>query len=129
MILAPISTGELIDKITILEIKLSLITDEDKLKNIRLELEQLIHIFGTDLNDDDRLTELKNQLYEINQELWHVEDYKRKCEQDQFFGEPFVQAARKVYLKNDQRAAIKREINMLTGSTIVEEKSHPTTAI
>jgi len=127
MILAPISTGELIDKITILEIKMSLITDQDKLKNIKLELEQLVQIFGSKLNDGDRLTELKNQLYDVNQELWHVEDYKRKCEQDQFFGEPFVQAARKVYLKNDQRAAIKREINLLTGSTIVEEKSYSTT--
>jgi len=129
MILAPISIGELIDKITILEIKLSLITDEDKLKNIRLELEQLTQILGSKLNDTDQLTELKNQLYEINQELWHVEDYKRKCEQDQFFGESFVQASRKVYLKNDLRAAIKREINMLTGSTIIEEKSHSTIAI
>jgi len=127
MILAPISTGELIDKITILEIKLSLITDQDKLKNIKLELEQLVQIFGSKLNDDDRLTELKNQLYDVNQELWHVEDYKRKCEQDQFFGESFVQASRKVYLKNDLRAAIKREINLLTGSTIVEEKSYSAT--
>ena len=127
MILAPISIGELIDKITILEIKLSLITDQDKLKNISLELEQLTQILGSKLNDTDQLTELKNQLYEINQELWHVEDYKRKCERDQFFGESFVQASRKVYLKNDLRAAIKREINMLTGSTIIEEKSYSAT--
>ena len=126
MILAPISAGELIDKITILELKMSLITDNDKLKNIRVELEQLNQIFGSKLHDADSLTELKNQLYEINQELWHVEDYKRKCERDQFFGEPFVQASRKVYLKNDERAKIKREINLLTGSSIVEEKSHPT---
>jgi len=127
MILAPISAGELIDKITILEIKMSLITDDGKLKNIRLELENLNQIFGSNnLNDDDRLSELKNQLYEINQELWHVEDYKRKCERDQFFGESFVQASRKVYLKNDDRAKIKREINLLTGSDIIEEKSHLT---
>ena len=127
MILAPISAGELIDKITILEIKMSLITDDSKLKNIRLELENLNQIFSSNnLNDDDRLSELKNQLYEINQELWHVEDYKRKCERDQFFGESFVQASRKVYLKNDERAKIKREINLLTGSDIIEEKSHLT---
>jgi len=127
MILAPISIGELIDKITILELKMSLIKDQDKLKNIGIELEQLTQILGSKLNDTDQLTELKNQLYEINQELWHVEDYKRKCERDQFFGESFVQASRKVYLKNDLRAAIKREINMLTGSTIIEEKSYSTT--
>jgi hypothetical protein len=79
---------------------------------------------GDNLNEDDGLIELKDHLYDVNQALWHIEDFKRACERDQKFGEEFVQAARQVYLKNDLRANIKREINRLTGSTIVEEKSH-----
>ena len=128
MILAPISIGELIDKITILQIKMKMIKDTDKLKNVSEELTQLTQVFadniGDNLNEDDGLTELKDHLYDVNQALWHIEDFKRACERDQKFGEEFVQAARQVYLKNDLRANIKREINRLTGSTIVEEKSH-----
>jgi hypothetical protein len=128
MILAPISIGELIDKLTILQIKMKMITDAGKLKNVSEEFTQLIQVFadniGNNLNEDDGLTELRNRLYDVNQELWHIEDFKRACERDQNFGEEFVQAARQVYLKNDLRADIKRQINSLTGSTIVEEKSY-----
>lgn len=128
MILAPISIGELIDKITILEIKMSMITDPKKLINVSEELTALLQVFadniGNDLNDDDSLTELRNRLYNVNQELWHIEDFKRACEQNQNFGDEFIQAARQVYLKNDLRASIKRDINSLTGSTIVEVKSY-----
>jgi len=128
MILAPISIGELIDKLTILQIKMKMIKDTDKLKNVSEEFTQLMQVFadniGNNLNEDDGLTELRNRLYDVNQELWHIEDFKRACERDQNFGEEFVQAARQVYLKNDLRAGIKRQINSLTGSTIVEEKSH-----
>jgi hypothetical protein len=128
MILAPISIGELIDKLTILQIKMKMITDAGKLKNVSEEFTQLIQVFadniGNNLNEDDGLTELRNRLYDVNQELWHIEDFKRACERDQNFGEEFVQAARQVYLKNDLRAGIKRQINSLTGSTIVEEKSY-----
>jgi len=128
MILAPISIGELIDKITILEIKMKMITDPKKLANVLEELNALIQVFadniGNHLNEDDGLTELRNRLYDVNQELWHIEDFKRACERDQNFGDEFVQAARQVYLKNDLRASIKREINSLTGSTIVEVKSY-----
>jgi hypothetical protein len=128
MILAPISIGELIDKLTILQIKMKMITDAGKLKNISEEFTQLTQVFadniGNNLNEDDGLTELRNRLYDVNQELWHIEDFKRACERDQNFGEEFVQAARQVYLKNDLRAGIKRQINSLTGSTIVEEKSY-----
>jgi Family of unknown function (DUF6165) len=131
MILAPISIGELIDKITILQIKMQMIKDTDKLSNVSEELSQLTQVFddniGGNLNEDDGLTELRNRLYNVNQELWHIEDFKRACERDQNFGEEFVQAARQVYLKNDMRASIKRQINSLTGSTIVEEKSYSAT--
>lgn len=128
MILAPISIGELVDKITILEIKMKMITDDKKLINVLEELNALVQVFadniGNNLNEDDGLTELRNRLYDVNQELWHIEDFKRACERDQNFGEEFVQAARQVYLKNDLRASIKRDINSLTGSTIVEVKSY-----
>jgi hypothetical protein len=128
MILVPISIGELIDKLTILQIKMKMIKDSNKLKNVSEELTQLTQVFadniGNNLNDDG-LMDLRYRLYDVNQELWHIEDFKRACERDQNFGEEFVQAARQVYLKNDLRANIKREINRLTGSTIVEEKSYP----
>ena len=131
MILAPISIGELIDKLTILQIKMKMIKDTDKLKNVSEELTQLTQVFADNIGDNlinegDGVTELKDHLYDVNQALWHIEDFKRACERDQKFGEEFVQAARQVYLKNDLRANIKREINRLTGSAIVEEKSHAT---
>jgi hypothetical protein len=122
-ILAPISLGELIDKITILELKQEFITDTDKLSNINHELAELNSILKTLLIQPFPQSQ-REALKAVNRELWHIENYKRGCEQDQVFDRGFIQAAREVYLKNDLRAQIKREINRVTGSAIVEEKSY-----
>ena len=118
---APISIGELIDKITILKIKSILITDPVKLKNIEQEL-QLLEELKDSLNID--VDSLQSKLYGVNLELWHIENYKRECEKNQSFDDKFIETARQVYLKNDLRAEIKRKINLMVGSTIVEEKSY-----
>ena len=124
IVLAPISVGELIDKITILKIKSNLITDSNKLINIEKELQSLEEL-KDELNLDlDSVEPLQSQLYKVNLELWHIENYKRECEKNQTFGDDFVNTARQVYLKNDLRAKIKKDINTLVGSTIVEEKSY-----
>jgi hypothetical protein len=121
---APISLGELIDKITILKIKSNLITDIDKLKNIEKELQALEEL-KDELNLDlESVEPLESKLYSVNLELWHIENYKRASEKDQNFGDGFVNAARQVYLKNDLRASIKKNINELVGSSIIEEKSY-----
>ena len=121
---APISIGELIDKITILKIKSVLITDTIKLKNIEQEL-QLLEELKDSLNIDiGTLEELQYKLYGVNLELWHIENYKRECEKNQTFDGKFIDSARQVYLKNDLRAEIKHSINTMFGSTIVEEKSY-----
>ena len=120
--MAPISVGELIDKITILKIKSTLIKDIDKLRNVEKELQAL-----EELKDElnlDNIDSLQSELYKINLELWHIENYKRAMEEEKSFGDGFINAARQVYLKNDVRAKLKREINLLVGSTIVEEKSY-----
>ena len=123
IVYAPISVGELIDKITILRIKAILIKDESKLKNIDKEMYELETILS-ELKLDVDLSELEEQLESVNLELWHIENYKRAMEKDQNFGEGFINAARQVYLKNDLRASIKKQINVLVGSTIIEEKSY-----
>ena len=124
IVLAPISVGELIDKITILKIKSNLIKDKIKLSNIEKELQSLEEL-KDELNLDlDSVEPLQNELYKVNLELWHIENYKRECEKNQTFGDDFVNTARQVYLKNDLRAKIKKDINTLVGSTIVEEKSY-----
>ncbi len=124
IVYAPISVGELIDKITILKIKSNLIKDVDKLKNIEKEL-QVLEELKDELNLELNTVEpLECQLYKINLELWHIENFKRAMEEEKSFGDGFINAARQVYLKNDVRAKIKREINELVGSTIVEEKSY-----
>ena len=121
---APISIGELIDKITILKIKSILIVDTIKLKNIEQEL-QLLEELKDSLNVDiDTLEELQYKLYGVNLELWHIENYKRLCEKNQTFDDKFIETSRQVYLKNDLRAEIKHSINTMFGSTIVEEKSY-----
>jgi hypothetical protein len=119
---APISIGELFDKITILQIKAERITDSAKLQNITTELFHLYEALNelTIPNVDDKVAELKA----VNSDLWEIEDFKRACEREQMFDHVFVQAARQVYLKNDERARIKRDINIMCGSTIVEEKSY-----
>ena len=120
-ILAPISVGELIDKITILEIKqLNARTDQQR-TNIAHELEELNKILSTLLLDTG-IADLREKLRAVNQALWYIEDFKRECEATKSFGPAFIDAARQVYLKNDLRAAIKRSINELSGSNIIEEK-------
>jgi chaperonin cofactor prefoldin len=126
ILLAPISVGELIDKITILEIKLDIITDNTKRGNVHRELDELNKILNNLALPN--IAVQRKKLKTINNELWQIEDAKRECERIQQFDEFFIEQARQVYLKNDQRASIKREINVLCGSTIIEEKSHKTVA-
>jgi hypothetical protein len=123
-LLVPISLGELIDKITILQIKLDRIRDQNKLVNINKELNELDTILDKLPLIGKQITVLTTQLRTVNEELWDIENYKRQCEHDQTFNDNFINAARQVYIKNDRRAAIKREINMLTGSDIIEEKRY-----
>ena len=122
-ILAPISLGELIDKITILELKQELIKDEVKQININNELTELNAILKTLLIQPFPQSQ-REALKAVNRDLWHIENFKRECEGNGRFDRAFIEAGREVYLKNDLRAKIKREINDLTGSAIVEEKSY-----
>ena len=122
-ILAPISLGELIDKLTILELKQEYIRDELKLENINNELDELNKILGN-LLIKTPLTDEREALKAVNRELWHIENFKRECEGNGRFDRAFIEAGREVYLKNDLRAQIKRTINTKTGSAIVEEKSY-----
>lgn len=122
-ILAPISLGELIDKITILELKQEYITDPAKLANVAHELTELNAILANLLIKIPLESE-RTALKAVNRELWHIENFKRECEGNGRFDRSFIEAGREVYLKNDLRAKIKREINSLTGSAIVEEKSY-----
>jgi hypothetical protein len=122
-VMIPVSIGELIDKITILELKQQYITDQVKLKNVQHELDELNMILKN-LDIQLPLTEQREALKTVNRELWHIENFKRGCEREQLFDHKFIQAARDVYLKNDLRAQIKRDINTVTGSSIVEEKSY-----
>lgn len=120
----PVSIGELIDKITILEIKQSQIKDPDKLRNVNRELEQLQHVWDASGMERSRIETLWQQLRAINQGLWHIEDRKRLKEASASFDQEFIALARSVYFENDKRAAVKRQINVVLGSDIVEEKSY-----
>jgi len=123
IIMAPISVGELIDKITILTIKIARISDPLKLENITKELVQLRAI-ADELTVPLELSVYYKQLLMVNQDLWDIEDSKRKHEKEQRFDDEFIQLARQVYLKNDYRAELKKKINLLMGSIIIEEKSY-----
>lgn len=123
-ILAPISVGELIDKITILRIKLDKIRDPAAQANIRREIGQLIAIRAGARLDDGALAAFEAQLSEVNRRLWDVEDELRGLENARDFGPRFVELARSVYRLNDRRTAVKRGINEVSGSAIVEEKSY-----
>ena len=123
-ILAPISAGELIDKITILRVKAQRIDDPAKEANVQAELTLLEATATRELPPSPELERLTGELTEINAALWDIEDGKRDCERRQDFGPDFVALARRVYMDNDRRAAVKRSINMLVGSEIVEEKSY-----
>lgn len=123
-ILAPISAGELIDKITILRIKLEKLTDRAQLDNVRHELDELMHIRTRAKLEAKTIAPLEEQLIRINRELWQVEDELREHERARDFGGDFVELARLVYKFNDERSAVKKSINQATGSAIVEEKSY-----
>ena len=123
-ILAEISAGELIDKITILEIKKIKISDENKLKDIEKELASLNETFKKFIPDQSQIKPLIDKLKSINLKLWDIENGKREAERNKDFGEKFIDLARSVYKSNDERAKIKLEINNLLGSNIKEVKSH-----
>jgi hypothetical protein len=123
-ILSEISAGELMDKITILEIKKVKITDPAKQAIITKELDSLHATYQTSLTASPELEEQITKLKNINLALWNIEEEKRECERQKDFGDTFVQLARSVYIENDNRAKIKAEINRLTNSTISEVKSY-----
>ena len=124
-ILAEISVGELFDKITILNIKTQKIQDTEKLTNIKNELNFLNNqASNINVKDQESLNKNINKLQSINEELWDIENYKRECEANKDFGEKFIELSRDVHFKNDIRAQIKKEINLLTDSIIVEEKEY-----
>jgi len=123
-ILAEISAGELVDKITILEIKKEKITNKDKLIEIEKELLSLNDTMKKFIPDNSQISKFKNSLKDINLKLWDIEDGKRSAEKNNDFGEKFVELARKVYKFNDERAKIKLAINNALGSNIKEVKSY-----
>jgi hypothetical protein len=123
-ILIPVAPGELVDKITILEIKAERMTDAAKITNVRRELELLKEVRGRSVAASPELDGLTRDLKRANETLWEIEDAIRRCEQCQDFGERFVELARAVYVNNDRRALLKRRINELLGSSIVEEKEY-----
>ena len=124
LVSTPMSVGELLDKITILEIKSEKIKDADKLKNINYELQLLNQTWeqtGLKNADTDRL---QGDLKAVNLRLWAIEDDIRIKEKNREFDEQFIELARSVYYQNDDRAKVKKDINILTGSDLVEEKSY-----
>ena len=123
-ILAEISAGELIDKITILEIKKMKITNKTKLIEVEKELLSLNKTMKKFIHDDSKVLKFKNDLKNVNLKLWNIEDGKRSAEKNSDFGEKFIELARNVYKFNDERAKIKLKINEILGSNIKEVKSH-----
>ena len=123
-IIVEVSIGELLDKISILEIKQEKITDPEKLKFISNEHSILKDQLNNNIKTDDKLNKLFQSLKDINSKLWVIEDDKRQCEKDKDFGEKFVKLSRDVHFLNDDRAKIKLEINNHTGSIIKEIKEY-----
>jgi len=116
-----VSNGEILDKLSVLQIKLERIKDEQKLKNIRKEYDEILKAATSVMQQDNPLY---RALYEVNCELWDIEDHIRELERMKDFGHDFIETARSVYLKNDRRAEIKKEINIITSSGLTEEKSY-----
>ena len=123
-IIVEVSIGELLDKITILEIKQEKIKDPEKLKFISNEYSVLKKQLNQNIKSDDKLNKLFKSLKDINAKLWAIEDDKRQCEKDKDFGEKFIKLSRDVHFLNDDRAKIKLEINNHTGSKIKEIKEY-----
>lgn len=116
-----VSNGEIADKLSIIEIKLEQIKDEAKLKNLKKEFEVLNKAVSKIIDKDHKLYK---ELLSINKELWDIEDTIRDLERNKDFGDKFIETARAVYFTNDKRSEIKRKINELTGSNLIEEKSY-----
>lgn len=116
-----VSHGEIIDKLTIIEIKLNRIKDKNKLLNIQKEYEDLNKVASRILKKTDPLYQ---KLFEVNSKLWDIEDLCREFERKKDFGKEFIHTVRQVYLNNDERSRIKNEINLKTGSSLAEEKSY-----
>jgi len=123
-ILAEISAGELVDKITILEIKQVKISNKDKLDDINKELSSLNKTMKKFIPNQDKISKLVNELKDVNLKLWDIEDGKRIAEKNNNFGKEFIELARNVYKFNDKRAKIKLAINIALGSNIKEVKSY-----
>ena len=123
-IIVEVSIGELLDKISILEIKQVKIKDSEKLKFINNEHSILKNQLNKNVKSDDKLNDLYQSLKEINSKLWVIEDDKRQCEKEKDFGEKFIKLSRDVHFLNDDRAKIKLEINNHTGSVIKEIKEY-----
>jgi hypothetical protein len=124
LINVPVSFGEVIDKITILEIKSERIDDPEKVVNVRRELEVLETTWLDAVRDKTDVSDARARLKAVNEELWDIEDKIRLKEQAKEFDDEFVSLARSVYITNDRRADIKREINLALGSELIEEKSY-----
>ena len=120
----PCSAGELLDKISILEIKAEHITDEKKLENVQTELTLLTQIREQFIEQSPEVDELYYELKSINETLWDIEDDIRLCEKSRDFSGRFVELARSVYHTNDKRADLKKQLNTLLNSTLIEEKSY-----
>ena len=123
-ILIPISPGELLDKITILQIKAERISDPAKVVNVRSELDMLQKVWGESVSEDEQISALSTELKSINERLWVIEDDIRDEERNKRFGERFIELARAVYVVNDDRANAKKKVNLHLNSSIVEEKSY-----
>ncbi len=116
-----VSNGEIIDKLTIIQIKLERIKDPEKLVNLQKEYNELAEASSSIIDNSDPLYK---SLYDVNCELWDIEDHIRDLERKKDFGKDFVETARAVYIKNDRRSELKREINIKTSSGLIEEKSY-----
>ena len=123
-ILSEISAGELLDKISILEIKLKKIEDKNNLEEIKKEYKILQKIQNSSIKFNDKIMKLFNSIKKVNIKLWNVEDKLRICEKNKDFGKKFIELAREVYFNNDKRSKIKSEINKILGSNIREVKQY-----
>ena len=124
-ILIEVGAGELIDRLSILQIKLARLPPGAQQDNVRAELASLTALQESHCPPSDKLTQLSAALKKVNETLWDVEDQLRRLEAAQDFGEEFVALARSVYQQNDKRSDLKRQINLLTGARLMEEKSYP----
>jgi len=123
-ILSEISAGELLDKISILEIKLEKIKDKNSQEEIKKEYKILKEIQNSSIKYEDRIKNLINSIKEVNIKLWDAEDKLRICEKNKDFGKSFIELAREIYFNNDKRSKIKSEINKILGSNIKEVKQY-----